>query len=251
MLASASAATAQDVVGGPGSDPLEPLNRAAYAVNRVIDRALFRPVAITYRRLTPRPVRRGVARVISNLGEPVVGLNDLLQLHPVQAAKTTVRFVGNSTLGVLGVFDVATPAGLPHHDNGFAVTLGKYGAPSGPYLFIPVAGPSSVRDAVGTVVDVFTDPLRFVHNARSKTIERVQLVVTAVSARSQADADLRELDRTATDPYVTLRSIYLQHMEAEIRGEDNLLAGAPDIDGAVNAAPSPSAEKPKGAAPKP
>ena len=130
------------------ADPAEKLNRKGYAIHQVLDRFLLRPAAMTYFAITLKPLRLGIENVLTNLGEPVVAVNDVLQGRFRKAGATTVRFVTNSTIGVAGIFDVAKHAGIPRHDNGFALTLGRAGVKPGPYLFIPLMGPSTVRDAV-------------------------------------------------------------------------------------------------------
>jgi len=222
----------------PG-DPYEHANRVGYAIHQVIDHILLRPVALTYKTLVPSPLRTGVRHVLDNLDEPVVMLNDLFQGHPGAAGRTTVRFAVNSTIGVLGVFDVAGKTGLPHHDNAFAVTLGRHHVKPGPFLFIPLVGPTTVRDLFGGVVDGALDPFHWIHYRYRNDITVSRAVVGGLDVRANADADLSALMESATDPYATLRSVYLQNQQSKIDGGDSTtLPALPDFD-------EPSAPSPK------
>lgn len=200
------------------NDPLEGMNRGLYAVHRSIDRIILRPVAKVYLAVTPRFVRRGLHNCLVNLGEPITVVNDVLQLKIGKAARATTRFVANSTVGVAGLFDVASKAGVPYHTADFGQTLGRYGVPAGPYIFIPVLGPSTLRDAGGRVVDAVADPVSHVHFDGEHTFRTGRVILGAIDTRATFDKDLEELDRSATDPYVTLRSVYLQNRQSFING---------------------------------
>ena len=257
VLAAASPGYAQQTPapapGASNGDPLEPMNRTLFAFNGVLDRLLLRPVAMGYRRLLPRPVRKGVHNVLGNLGEPLVFANDLLQFRVRQAGKTAARFAGNSTLGLLGVFDVARGAGLPHHDNSFGDTLGRAGVGPGPYLFLPVVGPTTLRGLIGGGVDLYIDPINRVRHVRSTTLEATVVVVGAVDQRVEAEADIKELSVIATDPYATLRSVYLQQTAARIAGDDLSLEPLPEAPAETPrsppAAPPPATPPPATEAP--
>jgi phospholipid-binding lipoprotein MlaA len=151
---SASASTAHT----PG-DPWEPLNRVGYAVQGALDRVVIHPLASFFRVLTPGPIGHGVHNVIVNLSEPSVFIDDVLQLRFKRATVPVARFLTNTTIGLFGLFDVAGGAGVPHHDNEFGVTLGRYGVPHGPYMFVPLVGPTTVRDVIGGGIDALIDPL--------------------------------------------------------------------------------------------
>jgi phospholipid-binding lipoprotein MlaA len=140
------------------SDPLQSVNIKAFELTHSVDKAVFRPVALAYRHGLPSPIRSGLRNVLTNLNEPVVFANYLVQHHPGKAAETLARFTINSIIGVAGLFDVAKTRrfNLPHHPNGFADTLGFYGVKSGPFLYLPLIGPSTVRDLFGDVVDRLT-----------------------------------------------------------------------------------------------
>ncbi len=243
-LASVLVATAVRAAPSNG-DPDERMNRVGFAIYESLDRRLIRPAALAYQRAVPAPVRRGIEHVLTNLHEPVVATNDLLQGRLGKARAALVRFAINSTGGVLGVFDLAEKLGVPHHDNGFALTLGRAGVKPGPYLFIPVAGPSTVRDAIGNGVDRLMDPFQWLVGSRLVTVLLTRTVVGGLDQRASADAGLQALLADATDPYATLRSVYLQNQQAKI--EDRPADATPvlpsfDDDSAPTAQPGPAAQ---------
>jgi len=251
QVAPGAAASASAVAPSatPG-DPFEGLNRKVFAVNQKLDKFLFRPVAVAYRRWLPRPVRHAVHNALSNWDEPGIALNDLAQRRVSDAGKASYRFALNSTVGLLGAVDVAEKTGVPHHENGFTLTLGRYGVGPGPYLFLPVAGPSSARDLVGAGVDLFTNPLTYIRRIRSKTVEKAQTVASILDTRARLDEDLRDIAISSTDTYATERSIYLQHVQAQINGDEISLSDSPEIPGAPEmpagrkAAPAPAPAEP-------
>ena len=151
----ATAAAARTVLVEPpaAGDPWERLNRRGYAINQFLDKILIRPAAMIYRALTPGPIGKGLHNLVVNLSEPLVVVNDVLQARVARAASATARFAFNSTFGLAGLIDVAAHEGIAHHDSTFGDTLGRYGAKPGPYLFIPLIGPSTVRDLFGAGVD--------------------------------------------------------------------------------------------------
>ncbi len=210
-------------------DPYEGTNRQLYRLNEGLDRAVLRPIAMTYRRVLPRPIRSGVHNAISNWDEPVVLVNDLLQIRLGDAAHTTMRFAINTTFGLAGLFDVASGAGLPHHDNGFGITLGRYGVKSGPYLYLPFIGPSSPRALIGQGIDFVSNPLTAVSHIRSRVLEAAQTVVGVLDERVGIESELKSVNDEATDPYAYVRSIYVQHVEAQIAGDSAFLDPIPDI----------------------
>jgi len=237
------------------ADPAEKLNRKLFALHQFLDRTLFRPLAMVYKTITPQPLRQGIENVISNLGEPVVAANDVLQGRFRKAGTTTARFVTNSTIGIGGLIDVATSANLPHHDNGFALTLGRAGVKPGPYLFIPLMGPSTVRDAIGNGVDALASPFQWFLHGSAKTDYIVsKTVVGGLDTRASIDGEYTSLLADATDPYATLRSVYLQNQQSKIDDANTSAPQAlPDFDDATPppAAGSgpPAAGQPAGAAP--
>lgn len=209
-------------------DPWEDANRQSYAFSNFLDRHLVRPVAMAYKHWLPQPIRRGVHNVLTNLEEPVVLINDVLQARPVSAMHTGVRFITNTTVGVAGVFDVASHADLPHHDNDFGVTLGRYHVPAGPYLYIPIIGPSSVRDVAGDVVDFFLDPIAPQGNG-ADALNTAQAALDGLDSRSAIDQELQTLNATSFDPYVTIRSLYMQTKQSQVQGGQVNLESLPDF----------------------
>ena len=199
-------------------DPLERLNRRFFRSNQKFDAKLFRPAAMGYKHAVPRPVRSGLRNLFSNLGEPIVFLNYLLQLKPGKAAETAARFAINSTLGLGGVLDLAKEPSikLPHRPNSLGNTLGFYGVKPGLYLFLPFVGPTTLRDLLGGAADSAVLP-----NAVGTPFNRIEYqipkgVITGLDARAEADDELNTLFAGAVDPYATLRSVFLQNRAGEI-----------------------------------
>jgi phospholipid-binding lipoprotein MlaA len=210
-----SAATAPRPARTKG-DPWERFNRGMFRLFQKFDRAVFRPVAMAVGKIIPKPIRAGIRNFLSNLGEPIVFLNDVLQLKPGRAVRTLARFTLNSAVGLGGLADVAKTAKLPHRNNGLGNTLALYGVGPGPYIFLPILGPSTLRDLGGAQADRLVLPL-----AVGKPFNRFdwQLATGAVAGldqRIETDEDLRNLLSGAADPYATLRSVYLQSRIAEI-----------------------------------
>jgi len=195
-------------------DPFEPLNRGIFGFNEVVYGWLFDPVATAYQWAMPGPGRRAVRRFFSNLSEPVTLVNDLLRFRPKQAGSSGARFLINTTAGVGGLFDPAAAWGLEPHTSGFGGTLAVYRVPSGPYLVIPVMGPSTARDAVGGLVDGAMRPDTWLLAATPR------LVMAAGSGFTTYDIERERLDAlrdTSVDFYAALRSAYLLDRDARIR----------------------------------
>ncbi len=221
-------------------DPLEGFNRGSFGLSMGLDHAVLRPIAHGYLAVTPAPVRHRVSAVVYNLGEPSTTLNDILQGRAKRAGRSSARFLINSTIGVLGLWDVASKMNLPAHDADFGQTFGRYGLKPGPYLYVPVVGPSSFRDGVGRVLDFFTDPVGIVGGGYTTTFGATRLVTQTVDTRARADTAFRALD-DATDPYVTARSAYGQYREAFVReatGQTQVLPDFDDIPADPAAAPA-------------
>jgi phospholipid-binding lipoprotein MlaA len=199
-------------------DPLEGFNRAMFGISMTLDKALYRPLAMGYDQVVPKPVRSGLRNFFRNLSEPIVLLNDLLQLKPLRAARTLARFVINSTVGLAGLLDVATyrTVGLPHHDNGFGNTLAYYGVHAGFYLFLPLAGPTTLRDLAGSSVDGAVLPVAVGKPFTELRYRIVNSVITGLDLRARSDPELRALFSGAVDRYATLRSVWLQNRAAEV-----------------------------------
>lgn len=210
-------------------DPWQPLNRPLFAFGMGIDHVVFAPIAHGYMRVTPLPVRNRVSAVVFNLNEPSTVIEDILQGHPKRAGKATARFVVNSTVGLLGLFDVASQWGIPPHESDFGQTLGRYGAQPGPYVFVPIIGPLNLRDGIGRIVDVATDPIGFLTGPITSTPGAVRYGVTSVDARAQGDPAYQAL-KDATDPYVTTRSAYTQYRAAVVQRASGETQALPDFD---------------------
>ena len=190
------------------TDPLEGFNRGVYGFNNGLDRALIGPIASAYVAVTPEPVRIGVTNFFVNAAYPGVVLNDLLQGKFGQAVEDTGHFLVNSTLGIFGLIDLATPLGMDRHKEDFGQSLGVWGAGEGAYLNLPVLGPNSMRDAPGIVVGAYTDVIFYV--AESSVLWPL-LVLKAVDTRARLDAAIKLRERSAIDPYVFTREAYRQH----------------------------------------
>lgn len=198
-------------------DPWEPLNRGVFRFNRGLDTVFLDPVTRGYQLLVPEFGRRAVERVFLNLDTPVIFTNQMLQLRALDAACTLGRFVINSSVGVAGLFDpAAAGAGLRRTEADFGQTLAFYGTPSGPYLILPVFGPSTARDAFGDVVDVMTDPLTYVLGPFRWWTLALGGSEGLVVFESNVE-NLRQLEAGSVDFYSALRSAYLQSRDAEIR----------------------------------
>lgn len=205
------------------NDPLEPVNRALFELHQVIDHFLLKPVAFTYTMLVPDPLRTGVRNALNNLKSPVYLANDLLQGENERAGETLQRFAINSTVGVLGLFDAADKwFGIAPHTEDFGQTLATWGVNEGPYLFIPVIGPSNPRDLGGLVVDSAADPLNwYLYNTDRDGWVIARTVVSGVDTRAELLDTLDNLERTSLDYYVTLRSIYRQRRVDEINNRQS------------------------------
>jgi phospholipid-binding lipoprotein MlaA len=196
----------------PG-DPLKGVNRAVYKFNDTLDRAALKPAAKGYRAITPRWLRSGVGHFFANLTYPTTIINQILQGKPGLGLKDTGRFLINTTLGVGGLLDVATPLGLDSHDEDFGQTLAVWGIGSGPFINLPLFGPSSLRDAPSRIVDYFTDPLTYVDLDTG-----AELGIRALDLLN-ARVELLSVDSTLQstfDPYVFVRDAWAQQREFEI-----------------------------------
>lgn len=202
----------------PKEDPLMQVNEVSFEVVQAADKAIVGPAAMAYRDGLPGPIRKGLHNFLYNIGEPVVAVNFLLQLKPGKAIETVGRFVINSTIGVAGLFDVAKkkPFKLPHRVNGFAYTMGYYGIKPGAYLYLPLIGPTTVRDVTGRLMDLaflptvvgapFNDPYYTLPSG----------VIYALDDRVLFDDKLEELRNGDRPPYAALREYYMTKRQAEI-----------------------------------
>ena len=208
------AATVDD--GDADHDPAEPVNRAIFKANVAADHAVMKPVANAYVDYVPEGVQTGIHNVVQNLKEPAVAVNDALQGNVTQAWQSVQRLAINSTVGVAGIFDVAADLGLQPHKADFGQTLGVWGVGEGPFVELPLLGPSNARDTVGTVVDFAMNPLTYVGGAPATAASVSTGAANVVDTRAQHLHDLDELERNSLDYYATLRSVYRQHRDAEI-----------------------------------
>lgn len=193
--------------GANPADPAEPFNRAMFAFNQGVDKALLRPAAVGYEAVLPTPVRSGIANVFNNLGDLAIAANDLLQGKPADAVSDAARFMFNSTFGLLGIFDIASDMGLEKHEEDFGQTLGSWGVGPGPYLMLPLLGPRDLRDAAGLAVDMSADPVGHVaHVPTRNTMTGIRLISDR-AALLPADKIIEE---AALDKYAYLRDAYLQ-----------------------------------------
>jgi phospholipid-binding lipoprotein MlaA len=191
-------------------DPLEPLNRAVDSFNQMFDRVLMEPLARGYKAITPAPVDQGVTNFFNNLSDLRSALNNLLQFKVGRAFSDVGRFAVNSTVGVLGLMDVASNMDLPRYNEDFGQTLGVWGVGSGPFLVLPFIGPSSARDGVGVVVDWYTDPLILIED---DTVRWSLRGLKIIDARADLLSASRVVSQAALDPYAFIRDAYLQRRE--------------------------------------
>lgn len=194
------------------SDPLRPLNRAIYHFNYGVDTVILRPVTVGYRFVMPDKGEEMVSNALRNLYMPVSFGNSILQADPYNSFATFWTFALNSTFGLLGVFDVASEAGLSYRATDFGQTLAIYGAGTGPYIVLPIIGPSNARDAVGRLADAFMSPVNYIDQGASYVVWGV----TAVDKRSQNMQLIDDIYATSLDPYSTFKSGYTQHRAADI-----------------------------------
>lgn len=199
------------------NDPLEPTNRNVFSANESLDKGLLKPVAEVYRDLVPATARMGISNVLNNLRSPVILLNDILQGELDRSIATVARFLVNSTVGMFGLADVAAELGVPAHSEDFGQTLAVWGVPSGPYLMLPLFGPSNPRDTVGLVVDMLTDPLNmWAANTDRSELALTRAVVGVVSQREANLELLNEAGKSSLDFYAAIRSLYRQRRAHEI-----------------------------------
>ncbi|OUS23279.1 vacJ lipoprotein [Thalassotalea sp. 42_200_T64] len=212
FLSACATSNEQEVEYSDPRDPLESINRPLWTFNwEYLDKYLLKPASETYREYVPGPVRSGVYNVALNINEPFTAVNNLLQLKFQRAGKATGRFVLNSTVGLLGWFDVAKHAGLLREEEEFGEVLGTYGVGDGPYLMLPGLGPSSVRDEVGDLVDGYYWPLAVIDfwpNVARK-------VLIGLEVRGQL-AEQEALLEDSLDPYEFVKNAYFQNINYKV-----------------------------------
>ena len=217
-LAACAALLAASAHAADPRDPLESFNRPVDAFNRRVDQAALRPVAKAYERAVPSLVRSGVSNFFANLGDVWSAANSVLQLKPGDAAQNGMRFTVNTFFGLGGVLDIATDAGIERHKEDFGTTLARWSVPPGPYVVLPLLGPSTLRDTAALPVDLVGHPLGHV----SPAADRIAIgAAGAVDARARLLPLDTALDQ-ALDRYTFMRDAYLQHREAQVhRGIDS------------------------------
>ena len=209
---------------GDPRDPLEPLNRGVYKFNDGVDHLIVKPAAEVYRGVLPDFVRKGVSNVFANLNDVVIAVNNLLQGKIANAASDVGRVALNTTLGLLGIFDPATQAGLEKHNEDFGQTLGYWGLGDGPYIVLPLLGPSSLRDTVGWVGDVYAWPITYVDPDRDRN---ALIALRFLGQRAELLDATTILEAAALDPYEFTRDAYLQ------RRRNLVYDGRPPLDNDV------------------
>jgi phospholipid-binding lipoprotein MlaA len=200
------------------NDPLEPLNRHTLDFNLFLDRILLKPVTEVYIAIVPEQGRDAVRRALRNMKEPVVVINNVLQGELERAGIAAGRFVINSTIGIAGLMEIAERVGLPKETGDFGQTLFVWGLPEGPYLVLPLLGPSNPRDAFGMGADSYIDPFSYLASAKGlDEIQITRFVVGGIGERAEAMEILDELQKNSLDFYAQLRSLAQQRRAAELR----------------------------------
>jgi phospholipid-binding lipoprotein MlaA len=200
------------------NDPLEPMNRAVFDFNLAADRYAIKPAAQAYRAVVPKFGRDRVHNILTNLNSPLTFANDVLQGETDRAVQTFFRAMLNSTFGLAGFIDVATQAGIPPHEEDFGQTLAVWGVGEGPFLMLPIFGPSNPRDTTGLVAEMFADPFDLaMANMGREYISYTRMGMTGLDKREGLLDTLDEIERTSLDYYASLRSLYRQHRASEIK----------------------------------
>lgn len=234
----------QACASGPNAhkeDPLEPLNRTIFNFNEGLDRAVLKPVATAYRDVTPAPVRLGVTSFFGNISDAWSMVNSVLQGQPAEAMDSFFRVTTNTLWGVGGIFDVASLMEIPKHREDFGKTLGVWGFAPGPYLVLPLLGPSSVRDAAGTVVDAKGGVLGRIEDVPVRnSLVGLRLLDTRTNLLGLSGA----LDRAALDKYTFTRDIYLQRRQSQLGQEEQEVEERYDLPEVVPAGAVPAENAP-------
>lgn len=200
------------------NDPFEPLNRKTFALNQGLDKAFFKPAAQTYVAVLPGDVRAAVHHMLDNMKEPTLFFNNLLQGQFKRAAITFGRFAVNTTVGFGGMVDVMALSGIERQPADFGQTLYVWGMPSGPYLILPILGPSNPRDAIGSTVDSYDDPFTILANEHGITeLTTARFAVGGIEERASVLDELDSIEKNSVDFYAEMRSLAQQHRAAELR----------------------------------
>jgi phospholipid-binding lipoprotein MlaA len=234
VLAQPAAVAADDT-----NDPWENTNRAIFSFNEGVDKYVLVPVASAYRVALPSPIRDSMHDFLQNLNGPIIFANDLLQGRFDLAGDTLGRFVVNTTLGAGGIVDVATKAGIPYHTNDLGITFATWGVGDGPYLMLPVLGPSNPRDLAGDVGDSFGDPGNIVASQHHRIwASFARSTAAGIDERSRNIESLAEIERTSLDYYATIRSLARQRRAAQIRHQKDDMPNAAPLLGSNAIVPS-------------
>ena len=228
-LMTAGCATNDNQEAQAANDPLEPMNRFFFDVNQRLDRHAALPAATFYADNVPRGIRGNVHNFLVNLSGPVTMANDILIGEFTNAGEAGARFVINTTVGVVGLFDVATDWGFRAKNRDFGETLGVYGVGQGPYLVLPFRGPSSVRDFSGSYVDGYFSPLHFLHYTGSSYVGFVHSTLGSVDNRSANIVTFQDIERASVDYYATMRDYYRQRREREVEDKAVQTTELPDF----------------------
>ncbi len=200
------------------NDPLEPTNRVFYTINDKIDRYAFKPLAQGYVDITTVGIRNHVGNFITNIGEPGRLVNFMAEGKPRDAGTSLVRFLVNSTVGIGGIFDPATKLGYPETDTDFGLTLAEWGVPAGPYIYLPVFGPSGARDIASLPVEFYATPMEVAPASHALTyFGYSETALRLVNTRAQFIGPIDQIQETALDPYATFRSLYRQVRASQLQ----------------------------------
>ncbi len=198
---------------GNPKDPIEGFNRAIFDINDVLDKGIIKPVAQGYEAALPQPVRTGVSNFFGNIDDVFIAVNNLLQGKVTEATSDIGRVFLNSTIGLLGIIDVATEAGLEKHDEDFGQTFGRWGAGDGAYLVLPILGPSTVRDGLGQILDIKGDPIDHMNNVASRN---ALIATRGINQRARILPTDKIVEEAALDRYAYVRDAYLQLRRSKI-----------------------------------
>ncbi len=204
-------------------DPYESFNRKVFKMNLALDRNVARPLAQGYVAVVPKPAREGVHNFLGNLDQPVIFINKVLQGEPDDAGDTLARFFVDSTAGIGGLINVASLMGIPDHSTDFGITLGRWGINQGPFLMLPLIGPTTPRDLTGMLVDIGLNPSTYIQYRSSLYYGLGAGFLGILDARAQRLGQVESLEQTSLDFYATTRNLYLQYRAAKVnRGKLNI-----------------------------
>lgn len=213
------------------NDPIETINRGIFAFNEFFLQNLLSPLTDLYQSIFPDPLQEGIGNFLQNLQSPIILLNDLLQGEWIRASVTSRRFLMNSTIGIGGLVDIAENSGLPAHDEDLGQTFAVWGVSEGPYLVIPLLGPSNPRDILGKFISGYLDPVsHYTDNADLEELNYVRTGFTAVDEYGSVRDELKEIKKTSIDYYASIRSLYRQKRQGDIyNGKGQKLPPIPDF----------------------